>query len=265
MTDTQRTHDLWPAGHRAALLLVLQVSGVADSATSESGTGYLTGVDYTATGLQRLITALADLDIAATTAWTAAGLETSPQLVRVAADHGHEIAVSVTGKRASDLAELRDTASRLSGAPITGFAEIMASADDESSAVDAGYYSGFSWSLTRQGGDVPVMRSATDDAPAHITLPASPFWTDAIWLNPVSPQPPSSFLETLSLGLQSVRTINGLMTVIIHPHISGRPGFAETIVRFIDEAIGSGDVWIPRASELADWWRKRQTDPSEVE
>ena len=265
MTDTQQTQDLWPAGHRAALLLVLHVPGAADSATSSNGGELLTGVDYAATGLQRLITSLADLDVAATTAWTAAGLETSPQLVRAAADHGHEIAVSVTGERAADVVELRETASRLSGAPIAGFAEIFASSAHNASSTPPDHYPGFGWSLSRQGGDVPVYRGATDDTPAHVTLPTSPYWTDATWLNPVSPQPPSSFLETLSLGLQSVRTINGLMTVIIHPHISGRPGFAETIVRFIDEAIGSGDVWIPRASELADWWRKRQSDPSEVE
>lgn len=265
MTDTQQTQDLWPAGHRAALLLVLQVTGAADSTTPANGGELLTGVDYTATGLQRLITSLADLDVAATTVWTAAGMETSPQLVRAAADHGHEIAVSVTGERASDFVELRETASRLSGAPITGFAEILASSPDNASPSPTNHFPGYEWSLSRQGGDVPIFRGATDDAPAHVTLPTSPYWTDATWLHPISPQPPSSFLETLSLGLRSVRTINGLMTVIIHPHISGRPGFAETVVRFIDEAIGSGDVWIPRASELAVWWRKRQTDPSEVE
>lgn len=268
MSENQHTRGPWPAGHRAALLLVIHVSGTADAAIAEGGYAPLTGADYTATGLQRLVSSLTDLDVAATTIWTANGLATSPQLVRVAADNGHEIAISVIGEEADRLQELRDTAGKLAEATIFGVAELLEPREDSRPASpqdSEGHAESFSWSISRSGGDLPVISGTSADSGRHVSFPTSPYWNDATWLNPASPQPPSSFLETLSLGLQSVRTIEGLMTVIIHPHISGRPGFAETVVRFVDEAIGSGDVWIPRASELADWWRKRQTDPSEAE
>jgi hypothetical protein len=44
------------------------------------------------------------------------------------------------------------------------------------------------------------------------------------------------------------------MTIVLHPHLSGRPGHAETIVRFVDEAIASADVWLARADQVAAWW-----------
>lgn len=263
-TTTTIAQDLWPGGHRAALLTVLHIPAAADAA-SGIDRSFLTGSDYLATGLQRLLTAFADLDISATTAWTSAGLETSPQLVRATADHGHEIAISTTGQHRAGIAELAATASRLSGTDVTGMVELLEpsgnSAELTAEATDR--YSDFRWSLSRHGGDVPVLSGPAADS-ALVTIPTSPYWNDATWLNPLSPQPPSSFLETISTGLQSIRTLNGLMTLVIHPHISGRPGFAETIVRFLDEAIGSGDVWMPRAAELAEWWVRRQTDPSEA-
>jgi hypothetical protein len=46
------------------------------------------------------------------------------------------------------------------------------------------------------------------------------------------------------------------MTVVLHPHIAGRPGFAGQVIRFLDEAIESGDVWIASAAQLATWWKQ---------
>jgi hypothetical protein len=50
------------------------------------------------------------------------------------------------------------------------------------------------------------------------------------------------------------------MTAVIHPHIILRPGFAGTFTRFLDEVIGSGDVWLTRIDYLAQWWTQRQLD-----
>jgi hypothetical protein len=44
---------------------------------------------------------------------------------------------------------------------------------------------------------------------------------------------------------------------VIHPHIILRPGFAGTLIRFLDEAIASGDVWMTRVDYLAQWWTER--------
>jgi hypothetical protein len=48
------------------------------------------------------------------------------------------------------------------------------------------------------------------------------------------------------------------MTIVIHPHIILRPGLAHVLARFLDEVVGSGDVWVSRADHLALWWAERQ-------
>ncbi|HEU0165464.1 MAG TPA: hypothetical protein VFQ54_10495, partial [Thermomicrobiales bacterium] len=162
--------------------------------------------------------------------------------------------ISLASESTTMVPELKDAASRLFDEEINGVADLL----DSGRPVSSDEISRFGWSLTRSGGDFPVLNGSVDDDSDHVSIPTSAWWNDYAWWNPTAPQPPSSFLETLSTSLQSVRTIGGLMTLVVHPHISGRPGFADTIVRFADEAIGAGDVWIPTATDLADWWRQRQ-------
>ncbi len=81
----------WPANQRAALVVLIHI----DAPDFDAGPGSTAdGLDYTATGLHRLLTAFADLDIPTTTAWTNRALTTYPQLARNAQDHGHELAMS---------------------------------------------------------------------------------------------------------------------------------------------------------------------------
>jgi len=253
-------NEIWPGGHRAALSLVIHVPAVADASATNAATT-LVGIDYAATGLQRLLDAVSDFDVSATTAWTAAAIATSPQLVRAAADQGHDVAISITHESAGDLVDVRATAQRLAGVDVTGVAELYAT----SSIVNDLPADLITWTISRQSGDFPSLGVLTSDAPTTVSLPTSPYWIDAVWLNPAVPAPPSAFLETLSTALQSMRTVEGLMTVVIHPHISGRPGFVETITRFLDEAIASGDVWIAKASDIAAWWRTQHGAPGKAE
>ena len=68
-------------------------------------------------------------------------------------------------------------------------------------------------------------------------------------------------LEAWSLALAAHRTDETLMTVVLHPHIAGRPGFSGTVTRFLDEAIAAGDVWISRLDHIARAWH--ETAPKE--
>jgi len=90
--------------------------------------------------------------------------------------------------------------------------------------------------------------------PAATLIPLSPYLIDAAWLSPARPLPPSSLLKAWSLSLAAHRTDSSLMTVVLHPHIAGRPGFAGTFTRFLDEAIAAGDVWIARLDHIARAW-----------
>lgn len=231
----------WPAQHRAALSLVVVVDGRGDS-------GEIIGADYTATGLQRMIQTFADLDVATTFAFASAALSSIPQLARSTLDLGHELAIlePIGGdherlwSHISDLAPeglVRDTLSTTPGS-LNG---------------------SFAWRITGIGGDFPIRAAESGDG---VVIPVSPYWRDDVWLDPQRPLPPSSLLEAWSLGLASMRTIGGMMTVVLHPHIAGRPGFIEQVVRFLDEAIESGDVWLATAGQVAAWARKLDSESS---
>lgn len=246
----------WPAEHRAALSIVVHVGApLAASAPLSLDIG----INYTADGLTRLLAMFDDLDIAVTTAWSAAALSTYPQLARKAQDGGHELALSVVDPGAA-IDDPIDLASRISDLPMVGLLATLPQAGTVT-GTSHGARSGAAapkWSIDGSGGDVPRLQAVADvstsAAVTTVILPVSPYWIDRHWWQPDNPSPPSLLLESWSAGLASVRTFGGLMTIVLHPHISGRPGHAETIVRFVDEAIASADVWLARADQVAAWW-----------
>ena len=254
------TRIAWPADHRAALVVIVHIDAPdLDPQTS----GDAPGLDYAATGLQRLLRVLADVDVSATTAWTAAALASCPQLARLAQDAGHELAISHMFGGASDQEE--SLLSRISDLPAIGLIEALPRSALELTSVTqrTGVRPpGLSWVVTGAGGDVPVL-TADGGEKGIVNIPVSPYWLDIAWLAPDRPLPPSSFLEAWSLSLAAVRSEGGLMVVVLHPHVSGRLGISSQIERFLDETIESGDVWIANAAEVAEWTRQQRADRSE--
>ncbi|MDQ3656280.1 MAG: hypothetical protein M3457_14540 [Chloroflexota bacterium] len=249
----------WPANHRAALVVVVHVD--APDLELRSPPRSL-GLDYSATGLQRLLKVLADLDVSATTAWSATALASYPQLARLARDGGHELALSHALGASTDQQEV--LLSRILDVPAIGLVESLPMKMAESvSPPSDGRPAGLSWVITGAGGDVPVL-TVESDQQSVASIPVSPYWIDSAWLAPERPLPPSSLLEAWSLGLAEVRSDGGLMVVVLHPSISGRPGFSSQIERFLDEAIESGDVWIANAAQVAEWSRQEQADRSNL-
>ncbi len=247
----------WPANHRAALIVVVHV----DAPDLEHGSPlHSLGLDYAATGLQRLLSVLADLDVSATTAWTATALASYPQLARVALDAGHELAVSsATG---GDPDQQDALLARISDVPVTGLIESLPMSRSGKAGPRTGNRpAGLIWIVTGAGGDVPILTS-DGDGQGVVSIPVSPYWIDTVWLAPDRPLPPSSLLEAWSLSLAAVRSDGGLMVIVLHPHISGRPGLSSQIERFLDETIESGDVWIANAAQVSAWWRQEQNDRS---
>lgn len=250
----------WPANHRAALVVIVHV----DAPDLECGSpgGRSQGLDYSATGLQRLLTVLANLDVSATSAWSATALASYPQLARLAQDRGHELALSHAADGSTD--QQVALLSRISETPSAGLVEslpLLTPLPDPVATRTGDRPEGISWVVTGAGGDVPVL-TAEGTEKSIVSLPVSPYWIDSAWLAPDHPLPPSSLLEAWSLSLAAVRSECGLMVIVLHPHISGRPGFSTQIERFLDEAIESGDVWIANASQVAEWSRQQQTDRS---
>jgi hypothetical protein len=242
----------WPAGHRAAAAIVVSVEGPM---TASGNTTVDTGVDYAATGLHRLLGLLEDLDITVTTCWSESALNTLPQLLRRVADQGHEIAASF----GSDTVAAADSSlvgalKRVSGQAIKG--ALTTSSAMEQSNSDS---TGFAWQISGGGGDLPSIAGGTGGAAPTVQIPLSPYWIDRTWLHPDHPLPPSSLLEAWSASLAAIRSDGSLMTLVVHPHIMLRPGFSGTLIRFLDEVIASGDVWLTRVDNLALWWAQRNT------
>ena len=213
-----------------------------------------TGLDYAATGLQRLLELLGDFDISVTTCWSESALNSLPQLLRRIADQGHEIAASFdTVDIASVDSSLVAALKRVSGQPIKG--AFTAAGSFVLSNSDA---TGFAWQISGVNGDFPSIAGTNDGHEPTVQIPVSPYWIDRTWLHPERPMPPSSLLEAWSISLAAIRAEGSLMTVVIHPHIILRPGFSGTFTRFLDEVIASGDVWLTRVDHLATWWSQRQ-------
>lgn len=254
------TRVAWPADHRAALVVIVHVDAPD---LEHQATDQAPDLDYTATGLQRLLRVLADVDVKATTAWSATALASCPQLARLAQDAGHELALSHAWGGATDQQEA--LLSRISDIPAFGLVEALPLPVPKPEAVakrTGGRPPGLSWVVTGAGGDIPVL-TAEGGEHGIVYIPVSPYWIDTAWLAPDRPLPPSSFLEAWSLSLAAVRSDGGLMVIVLHPHISGRLGISSQVERFLDETIESGDVWIANAAQVAEWTRQQRADRSE--
>lgn len=228
----------WPAGHRAALCPVI----LFDAPTHAIPEHPKEGMDYAPSGFDRLLTVFADLDVAATVGVTPAAERFAPTLVAKAVGMNLDV-VGWTTEQAASASEAPDLGDSLlhgSSGYVAGLPHHPASALPSESRP---------WIIDGSGGDRPTVRADT------CLIPTSPYWVDSVWLDPSRPLPPSSLLEAWSLSLADVRTHGALMTVLLHAELSGRLGISSQILRFLDEVIESGDVWIASATQISDWWR----------
>lgn len=256
MTDSIPKID-WPAGHRAALSVLVHVpgTGLIDEATGQSE---LIGLDYTVTGLHRMLERFADVDVSATIAFGGDAAQSAPQLIRKAQELGHEIATTACSATGST-EDLLDTIARLSEERVNGLVEQLPGFQASEQEEAFGNDSGRAWRITGIGGDLPILTRDADAA----TLPVSPYLMDTTWLAPSRPLPPSSLLEAWSLALGAHRADGTYMPIVVHPHIMGRPGLMGTLTRFLDEVIATGDVWIARMDHISLMWSTYQQSAQE--
>lgn len=213
--------ESWPAGHRAALAVMIDLDPPEQPWPAPSPFA-------AAAGAARLLDMLADLDIVPTVIADPA-IET-----RAVLPEGVEI--DVAARVDTDAADFDAVTERL-GAPPNGVVSLSGAAIEPAGEAR--------WAMDGTGGPWPL---AERDG---IVIPYSPWWHDVNWLNPANPSPPSALLETWSVSLASVRSRGELMTAVLSAPYAGQPGFAETMQRFFDETIGSGDVWITNATAVA--------------
>ena len=245
----QNGASAWPAGHRAALCPVLLLVG--PNAADEAGRGLFATAPYGATGLISLLGLLEDLDLRSTIAPDEAAVQAYAPSLRRCHLGGHELGVAVPSEGITSAERTMEAVRHITGAAPRGL--VVGAATD----VDSTALTWAEWQLASAATDLPTLTERGGDGPPLVTLPGSPYWVDATWLDPARPLPPSSLLEAWTLAMDAARTTGGLMTVVVHPHLIARPGMQATLGRFLDEAIGSGDVWIAPATDIAGWWIER--------
>jgi hypothetical protein len=214
--------DAWPAGHRAALAVLVDLDPPEQPWPAPSPFA-------SAAGAAHLLETLADLDIVPTVVADAT-IETQAGLPK-------GIEIDVAARVATPADPIEAVATRLGTAP-SGL--VCLSGAPLEPSINA------RWVLDGTGSPWPL------GTPNGVVIPYSPWWHDLTWLRPANPSPPSALLETWSVALASVRAHGELMTVVVSASFAGQPGFAETMQRFFDEAIGAGDVWISNAAAVAN-------------
>lgn len=220
--------DSWPAGHRAALAIFVDLD-------PEEMPWSLPSPLANEAAVERLLGMMADLDVTPT-------LVVDPEAddaFRVPNGTRYDAAAHIY-EMPADLSAARSASrERLGSSPkgvvmLGGLPTITLEKQDL-------------WFLDGSGAPFPEITASE-----RVVVPYSPYWHDATWLSTASPSPPSAFLEHISLSLQSVRTRGEMMTLFLSAQIAGHPGHLETIQRFLDEAIGAGDVWITNGSGIAE-------------
>lgn len=118
--------------------------------------------------------------------------------------------------------------------------------------------------VVEEGGFVSDSDCYSDDLPywtqilgrAHLVVPYGLVVNDARYVLPQGFGSPTHFLETAKAHLDRLRNdgddVPGMMSVGLHPRITGNPARADALARFIDYAQSLGDVWFARRIDIAN-------------
>ncbi len=134
-----------------------------------------------------------------------------------------------------------------------------------------GWYTGGMSDSTREllveaGGFRYESNSFCDDLPywvqvggkSQLVIPYIHDTNDMRYLTPFGYQ--SSFYEYLSgafdLLCREGKTAPKMMTIGLHNRITGRPGRAAQLERFLDHVLQRDDVWVTRRIDIAEHWHK---------
>ncbi len=232
--------DGWPAGHRSALAVVVDLDPTSRSAPPFSPVNDVVGAE-------RLLSMLADLGITPTVVIEPKPPYTVPFPTDIGGVDG---AVRFRSDHVDTLAGRKALEER-GGGELHGV--VLADRAAPVSLDDASL-----WVMDGSASPYP-QRSRN----GNVVIPYTSWWHDAAWFDATRPAPPSAMLEAWSVSLASVRTHGELMVVMLSSTVAGLPGTVETAQRFLDDAVGAGDVWITNATAVANHVSSTQHDARE--
>lgn len=266
MDATTGETTAWPAGHRAALCVSIDVDGRYGEANHRAAdeTYWLSQTAYDPTGTGRLLNLLADFGVHGTFCWVGRVAEEQPVLLRRCVAGGHEIALHTWDHRSynrltrdeqrEDMGKTLETLERLGGAQPTGHKTGGWRYDEHTVALVQEL--GLTWVMDEPGGDLPYFVQPDPNRPPVVQLPPSRFWDDYTFFMDNIATAQTAY-ESWRDDLDVLRDEGGLMCLTLHPFVSGRPGPSRALARLLDYAIDLGDLWIARADQIARWWLER--------
>jgi peptidoglycan/xylan/chitin deacetylase (PgdA/CDA1 family) len=127
--------------------------------------------------------------------------------------------------------------------------------------------------VVEEGGFVYDSDSYNDDLPywtrildrPHLVVPYGLVVNDARYVVGTGFGSPDQFFETAKAHLDRLRNdgddVSRMMSIGLHPRITGNPARSDGLARFIDYAQSLGDVWFARRIDIANTFIEQQ--PSE--
>ncbi|MEJ6489436.1 polysaccharide deacetylase [Leucobacter sp. USCH14] len=259
----------WPESANCAAAFTFDVDGesaaLAADPNAARSLSIMTHQSYGPTvGVRRLLDVLERTRTRSTFFIPGYTADLHPSVVRDIAAAGHEVAhhgyhhVRPTGLSNAEQAEQLDRGidalERLTGERPQGYRAPMWDLSWEMPTLLA--ERGFAYDSSLMDDDSPYVL-ATDSVPI-VEIPihwALDDWEQYCFLPGVSElgpiQTPAHAIELWSAELEGVRRFGGCWVLTNHPFLSGRPGRAASLERFITTAHEMPDVWVASLGEIA--------------
>jgi allantoinase len=273
----------WPGDARVALQFVLNIEEGAELSVVEGDEGseaYLHELpgrparvgerDWSVEGMYeygsragvwRLLELFAARDLPLTAFAVGRALELNPEIGRALGAAGHE--VSGHGYRWIDYRDVPEDEERRHIHRTLDVIERICGRRP------VGWYTGRvsrnTRRLVREAGLLYTSDSYNDDlpyrvpgSPPHLVIPYTLVNNDARYLLPNGVSTAQDFFQLLKDAFDVLRLEGAhrpkLMSVGLHPRISGHPARAMAVARFLDYALGFDRVWICRREDVARHW-----------
>lgn len=218
-------------------------------------------------GMQRLSEGLARHGARATVLANAVIAERSPEVIRAAAEAGHEIAshsyamdvIPLTLDEAAEranIARCTELLERAAGRKVTGWLSPRATSGPNAARLLA--EAGYRWIGDALDDDLPYVTPTP--AGRIVTIPLNTDVNDMPFMKYGNPPKLmlESFRENIEIALARPQDGPSLIDVTLHAHIFGRPRGAHYTEQVAALAAATKEVWIGTRGEIADLVLARQ-------
>jgi peptidoglycan/xylan/chitin deacetylase (PgdA/CDA1 family) len=214
-------------------------------------------------GIWRVARAIDEFDVKATFFACGMALEENPEVGAYIREAGHEACshgwrweelwrLSEAEEREHLSLAIKSITAHCGQRPVGWFSRGSASPRTRALLLEEG---GFLYDSDAYNDDLPYFVDV--GTKKHLVVPYSFTFNDMRFAFPGFSDP-TSFSTYLQMALDDLweegATHPKMMSVGLHPRWVGQPGRISALRRFINHALGKGDVWFARRDEIARWW-----------